>query len=111
MTDLTRKSCVPCKGGEDPLDEQTIEILITQVDEAWRLNDSGYLERNVTLKNFMDVIALVNKIAVIAEEEGHHPTLRLHDYNKLTITLYTHKINGLHENDFILAAKIDEILG
>jgi 4a-hydroxytetrahydrobiopterin dehydratase len=62
------------------------------------------------LKNFKEVVALVNQIADLAEKEGHHPDLNIHGYKNLTITIFTHKINGLWDSDFILAAKIDELI-
>lgn len=110
QSDLTQRKCVPCEGGTAPLTLAEEDVLATAVTD-WTVNRSQkahVLQRNFTLKNFSSVIALVNKIAEIAEQEGHHPDLRIHDYKQLEVTLTTHAIQGLSENDFILAAKIDE---
>lgn len=110
MTNLTQRHCVPCEGNEDPLTEQRENELHTAVPE-WELSRSGMhqISREFTLKNFKTAIAFLNQIAELAETEGHHPNLRLHDYKKLDVELYTHAIGGLSENDFIMAAKIDQL--
>jgi 4a-hydroxytetrahydrobiopterin dehydratase len=94
-----------------PLKADKIDEYRTQVDDRWAIVDEHKkLVREVKLANFMQAVDFVNQVAVIAEAEGHHPNLMIHDYNRVTLELYTHKINGLHENDFILAAKIDKVV-
>lgn len=105
---LTTQKCVPCEGNVQPFNAQQIEIYKPQVPE-WQLIDSTKLTREFKFKNFKEAIAFINKVADIAEAEGHHPDIDLHGWNKVTFTLWTHAIKGLFLNDFILAAKIDEI--
>jgi 4a-hydroxytetrahydrobiopterin dehydratase len=107
-TSLTHKKCKPCEGGQAPLIPDQYNAFLEQLKD-WRVEENKRLIKEFTFKNFMEVISFVNKIAAIAESEGHHPDLNLHNWNKLTITLTTFAIGGLSENDFILAAKIDEI--
>jgi len=109
---LSKGHCLPCEGGVAPL-TNTEEDLYHSSVEHWDIERSQtphVLTRTIKAKNFKDVISLVNVIAELAEAEGHHPDLNLHDYKQLTITLSTHAINGLSLNDFILAAKIDEVV-
>ena len=80
-----------------------------QVPEWELCDDSKKIRRRLKRKNFVEAMALVNRVADLAEAEGHHPDIRIHGWNKIEFTLYTHKIGGLHENDFILAAKIDAL--
>lgn len=109
MSDLTKKKCEPCQGGVPPLTGDELQPWMDQVDASWKLiEDDKKISRNFEFKTFMDAIAFINNVADLAESEGHHPDIHLY-YNKLTIDLWTHKINGLFDNDFILAAKIDEI--
>lgn len=109
--DLTRKHCVPCEGGTAPLTPEQENMYLSAVPE-WRIDRSTpehWISRDFPCKNFAAAVAMIQDIAKIAEEEGHHPDLRLHDYKFLEVKLLTHAIHGLSENDFILAAKIDEI--
>jgi 4a-hydroxytetrahydrobiopterin dehydratase len=110
-TDLTKRHCVPCEGGTDPLTQEQEEMYLSAVPN-WEIKREGThtVQRDIECKNFLDAVELIKKIAAIAEEEGHHPDLRLHSYKFLEVTLTTHAIKGLSENDFILAAKIDELL-
>ena len=110
MSELTKKKCVPCKGGIPPLKGEELTPWMKQIDSAWQLiDDETKIRRELTFKTFMDAITFINKVADLAESEGHHPDIHLY-YNQLTIELWTHKIKGLFDNDFILAAKIDELL-
>ena len=84
------------------------EKLLTEIDPAWQLHEKK-LERDLKFKNFREVMVFVNKVADIAEEEGHHPDMQI-GYNRVKIELTTHAVHGLSENDFILAAKIDRLL-
>ena len=80
--------------------------LLQELDEGWRLNPDGHLERAYVLKNFAEAMAFANKVAVIAEHEGHHPDLHI-AWGKCTVEVWTHKIRGLTESDFYFAAKAD----
>ncbi len=106
---LTRKKCVPCEGGVEKYSpEQAQEQLGTL--EGWRLTDDGQrIQKDWTLKNFKKVMDFFNRVAEVAEEEGHHPDLHLERYRNARIELWTHAIGGLSENDFIVAAKIDQL--
>ena len=107
---LHTKKCVPCSGSEDPLTQEEIEVYLPQVPEWELLHEPDRIVRTIKTKNFMDAVALIQEIAQLAEEEGHHPNVAIKNYNQLTIELFTHKISGLHVNDFILATKIDQVL-
>ena len=106
---LSEKRCTACKGGEKPLGEAEISRYLNDLD-GWALtNEYTLLFKDCKMNNFMDAIAFIQQIAVIAEMQGHHPDLHLTDYKKLRVELSTHAIGGLSENDFIMAAKIDEL--
>ena len=107
--ELTKKKCVPCEGFTDPLTNSEEDKFMENVNE-WKLNREGIhkIDRKFTLLHFKDAISFINKIADLAEDEGHHPNITIL-YNIVIIEIYTHAIDGLSENDFILAAKIDEI--
>ncbi len=107
--ELTRKHCKPCEGGIPALTREEAEATVRNV-EGWTLDPDGKrITRSWTVKNFMAGIDFFNKVAAIAEQEDHHPDLHLEGYRKVTIALSTHAVKGLTENDFILAAKINEI--
>ena len=109
VMDLTQKHCVPCEGGVSPFDPANANMWLRNV-KGWRLiTGSKKIQKDFTFKNFMEVISFVNKVAQISEAEDHHPDLLIHSYKKLRVTLMTHAIGGLSENDFILAAKIDKL--
>ena len=105
--DLTQKKCIPCEGGMPPLNEGEIEKLLKHVNR-WDVED-GRLTKQFNFKDFREAMGFVNKIAEVAESEGHHPDIMIH-YSQVNIELWTHAINGLSENDFIIAAKIDELI-
>jgi 4a-hydroxytetrahydrobiopterin dehydratase len=105
--DLAAKRCVPCEGGVPRLTAEECARLHAQVP-AWSLQASDRLRRRFTFRNFVALMAFVNRMAELAESEGHHPDFSVH-YNKLDVELFTHAIGGLSENDFILAAKIDAL--
>jgi 4a-hydroxytetrahydrobiopterin dehydratase len=104
-TDLADKKCVPCRGGVPPLTHAEIQPLLSKV-EGWRVENDKRLVKKFEFKDFMGAMRFANKIAEIAEEEGHHPDLYV-AWGKVEVTIWTHKIDGLTESDFILAAKID----
>jgi len=110
MNNLQNQKCVPCETYVPPLLEDKENELLKELNN-WTINkDEPFhkLTKNYELKDFNEAISFINKIAQLAETEGHHPDIFI-SYNKVTITLFTHFIKGLHENDFILAAKIDHI--
>jgi 4a-hydroxytetrahydrobiopterin dehydratase len=107
--DLARRQCVPCKAGIPPLAPDRVESLRRQISRDWKLIDGHHLEREFRVKDFRQALALANRFGEIAEGQNHHPDL-LVSWGKLRLTLYTHAINGLHENDFILAARIDALV-
>jgi 4a-hydroxytetrahydrobiopterin dehydratase len=107
MSDLASKKCVPCKGGVPPLAGKELEALAKQVPE-WRVIEGHHISRVFTFPDFKQALAFVNKVGAIAEEQGHHPDITL-SWGKAAVTTWTHKIDGLTESDFILAAKIDRI--
>jgi 4a-hydroxytetrahydrobiopterin dehydratase len=107
MSELAKKSCVPCKGGVPPLAGKELETLAKEVP-AWKVVDAHHIVRTFTFADFKQALAFVNKVGAIAEEQGHHPDILL-GWGKAEITTWTHKINGLTESDFILAAKIDAL--
>ena len=105
---LMAKTCVPCKGGIPPLAQEAAEKLLAQT-EGWELEDNAHhIFRQVAVSNFVEALEFVNKVGGLAEREGHHPDIKL-GWGYAIIFIYTHKIDGLHENDFILAAKINQI--
>lgn len=106
--ELTKKSCVPCKGGVPPLKGEKIITLIRQLKQGWHVIDDHHLEKEYSFPDFKSALSFTNKVGELAEHEGHHPDLFL-SYGHVKITLWTHKINGLTESDFILAAKCDEL--
>lgn len=107
---LSQKHCVPCEGGTEPLQRDKIDTYLPLVPD-WQLSsDEKSIARHFVLKNFKEALAFVNKVGAIAEEEGHHPDIFLHNWKEVDITLSTHAIGGLSENDFILAAKIHTLL-
>jgi 4a-hydroxytetrahydrobiopterin dehydratase len=110
MNKLTEKHCIPCEGGVEPLKEKAIEKLKEELHTEWFVIDGTKLRRQFRFEKFIDAIDFVNKIATVAEEEQHHPDIYVF-YNKVQIELFTHAIGGLHENDFIMAAKLDELYG
>ena len=109
MSKLSNKKCVPCEGEVDTLNPDQAQEMLKQLSKEWMLIDQcRMLARSFVFKDFKQALDFVNKIGEIAEAEGHHPDLTL-GYGNVGVELTTHTIGGLSENDFILAAKIDEI--
>jgi len=108
MADLAQKKCVACEGFETPFVREEAVVLLKQV-KNWKLaDDAKSISKEFTFKNFADALSFANKVGAIAEDEGHHPDLAV-SWGKVGVFLTTHAIKGLSENDFILAAKIDEL--
>ena len=108
MTTLADKHCIPCEGGVPPLTAEQIEALRPQLEAAWRVVDGHHLEREFDYDDFAKALAFTNAVGELAEEEGHHPDIFL-AWGKVKLTIFTHKIDGLSEADFILAAKVDRL--
>ena len=105
---LNSKKCIPCKIGAPKLKVIEIKSYLKKIKKGWKVIRNHHMEKEFKFKNFKEAIGFTNKVGKIAEKEGHHPDISL-SWGKVKIIIYTHKINGLHENDFILAAKIDKI--
>ncbi|MFN4181689.1 MAG: 4a-hydroxytetrahydrobiopterin dehydratase [bacterium] len=107
MSELRKKKCLPCEGGVPPMRQDEVEKYLALVP-GWR-KDGKWISKEYQFQNFMEAIEFVNKIAGVAEEEGHHPDIHIY-YNRVRLDIWTHAINGLSENDFILADKIDALV-
>ena len=105
---LADKTCTPCEEGAEPLRGEEIRRLSRDLAPDWYVAEEHHLEREFTFDDFRQALDFVNQVGELAEEQGHHPDIYL-SYGKVKIQLWTHKINGLHENDFIMAAKIDAL--
>ena len=105
---LADKKCVPCSGGVEPLKGVALQQLFEQLGNDWQIIDDHHLEKQYRFKNFRQGLDFVNCVGQLAEELGHHPDIYL-AWGKVKLQLWTHKIKGLHENDFIFAAKADQL--
>lgn len=105
-SDLASKSCVPCRGGVPPLSMDVASRLMEQLD-GWSF-EQGHLAKSYAFSDFAGALEFVNRIGAIAEEQGHHPDIYM-TWGKVSVEVWTHKIDGLTESDFILAAKFDEV--
>ena len=106
MEDLTSRKCKPCEGGVEPLKPPEVENLLKEL-EGWKL-ENGAIARTYSFKNHYQVLAFVNALAWISHREDHHPEITL-GYNKCRVDYWTHAVNGISENDFICAAKLDAL--
>ncbi len=107
MTELASKTCVPCRGGTPPLEGAELKELRRQVPE-WEVVEEHHLRRVFRFKNFREALVFVNQVGELAEEQGHHPDLCF-GWGRVEVTIWTHKIDGLTESDFIFAAKVDKL--
>jgi len=109
VEELTSKKCQPCHGGVPPVPKHEAEQLIAKLP-GWQIGDDGIrIRREWIVKNFTAAIDFFNRVAQLAEEQGHHPDLHLVGYRNVAIELWTHAIGGLSESDFIMAAKINQL--
>ncbi len=110
MAELAQQKCVPCRGGEPPLTDAQIAGMAPQVPQWQVVERDGIkrLQRVFTFKDFAQALEFTNRVGRIAEEEGHHPAI-LTEWGRVTVAWWTHKIRGLHQNDFIMAAKTDRL--
>ncbi len=110
MTALAEKECVPCKGGVLPLKGDRLANLANQLDNGWGIVGEHHLEKEYKFKDFREALAFTNRVGDLAEAQGHHPDIYL-AWGRVRLTVWTHKIDGLTESDFVLAAKADKLLG
>ena len=106
--DLADKKCVPCKGGVPPLRGEDLDRLLEKLGGGWQVKDEHHLEKNYDFPDFRSALAFANQVGELAEDVGHHPDLQV-AWGKLGVTVWTHKVGGLVEADFIFAAKVDRI--
>jgi 4a-hydroxytetrahydrobiopterin dehydratase len=106
MSELAKKECIPCKGKVPPLRGEELTGLLEKLDSGWRVADGHHLEKEYLFKNFREALEFTNKVGELAEAQGHHPDIYL-AWGKVRLTIWTHKIDGLTESDFIFAAKAD----
>lgn len=107
--DLSTKECIPCRGGVPPMTAEEIAPLHALIGESWSVVNTHHLEKTFTFSDFQAALDFTNAVGAIAEREGHHPDIHL-AWGRVRIEIWTHKVDGLTESDFILAAKIDKAL-
>lgn len=105
--DLAKKDCVPCKGGTPPLQGAALNELLSNLGQGWQVVNAHHLEKTYRFDDFLGALDFTNAVGRIAEAQGHHPDIHL-AWGRVTLLIWTHKIDGLVENDFILAAKADQ---
>jgi len=108
MATLAEKECVPCKGGTPPLKGEEMAKLARQLPPGWQAVDEHHLEKEFKFKDFREALNFTNRVGELAEAQGHHPDIYL-AWGQVRLTIWTHKVNGLTESDFILAAKADKL--
>ena len=109
MSDLAKKTCIPCKGGVPPLKGIKLDDLLEKLNNDWEIIKEHHLEKEYSFKNFKEALDFTVKVGELAENQGHHPDIFL-AWGKVKLTIWTHKIDGLTESDFIFAAKADQEL-
>ena len=109
MSDLAKKTCIPCKGGVPPLKGTKLDELLEKLKSDWKIIKEHHLEIEYLFKNFKEALSFTIKIGELSENQGHHPDIFL-AWGKVKLTIWTHKIDGLTESDFIFAAKADKEL-
>ena len=107
MAELSERQCVPCRGGVPPLKGEEIQDLLGQL-EGWQVVNEHHLQRTYGFKDFCESLKFVDRVGELAEEQGHHPDICF-GWGKADVTIWTHKIDGLTESDFVLAAKINKL--
>ena len=108
MSGLSQKECVPCKGGVPPLTAEQREPLLRELGGGWQVVDGHHLEKAYTFPDFVQALAFTNRVGELAEAQGHHPDIYL-AWGKVRLTIWTHKIDGLTESDFVFAAKAEQL--
>ena len=107
--DLAAMTCVPCRGGIPPLTHDEIEPYLTDLGNEWSVVEDHHLEKTYRFEDFREALAFTNRVGELAEGVGHHPDIEL-GWGRVKLTIFTHKIRGLHESDFVFAAKADAVL-
>src|SRR5512146_2804116 len=110
MAALIEKECMPCKGGVPPLKGKELARLARELGGGWRLVEEHHLEKEYKFNDFREALDFTNRVGELAEAQGHHPDIYL-SWGQVKLTIWTHKINGLTESDFVFAAKTDKLLG
>jgi 4a-hydroxytetrahydrobiopterin dehydratase len=105
---LSQQVCTACSGDSEKLKATEALERMEEISDDWELEENHHIERKFEFEDFREALDFVNKVGEIAEDQGHHPVINDFTWGRATIKLYTHKIDGLHDNDFIMAAKIDE---
>jgi len=105
---LADRECIPCKGGVPPLEGDELRALTEALGGDWVVVDGHHLEKEYRFENFRHALAFTNRVGELAEEQGHHPDIHL-SWGRVRLDIWTHKIDGLHDSDFILAAKADRL--
>jgi 4a-hydroxytetrahydrobiopterin dehydratase len=108
VSELANRQCVPCKGGVPPLKGEELTRLARQLGGNWCVVNEHHLEKEYTFKNFREALDFTMRVGEMAEEQGHHPDVSL-AWGKVKLTVWTHKIDGLTESDFVFAAKADKL--
>jgi 4a-hydroxytetrahydrobiopterin dehydratase len=108
MSELAERQCVPCRGGVPPMKGEQINEMSSQLPD-WQVVNEHHLQRAYSFKDFRETLDFVDRVGELAEAQGHHPDICF-GWGKADITIWTHKIDGLTESDFVLAAKIDKLL-
>jgi 4a-hydroxytetrahydrobiopterin dehydratase len=109
VSELARKQCVPCRGGVPPLKGEQLTDLLGKLERGWKVVDEHHLEKEYSFDDFKLALEFTNRVGEIAEREGHHPDVHL-AWGYVKLEIWTHKVDGLTESDFILAAKADEVV-
>ena len=109
MSELSQRVCKACSGDAEKLSVIEAKQKMDELDGDWEREENDFIQRKFEFEDFQEALNFVNEVGEIAEEQGHHPVINGFTWGKATVKLYTHKIDGLHENDFIMAAKIDEV--
>ncbi len=107
-TPLATKECIPCKGGVPPMESEKLTRLVDELGNGWQVVNEHHLEKEYKFPNFRDALAFTNRVGELAEQQKHHPDIHL-AWGKVRLTIWTHKIDGLTESDFVLAAKVDQL--
>jgi len=108
MSTLAEQNCVPCREGAAPLKGRELEQLASNLASGWQVVDQHHLERDFKFNDFRTALSFTNQVGALAESQGHHPDIYL-GWGRVRLSIWTHKVGGLTESDFILAAKIDKL--
>lgn len=108
-SNLADRDCIPCRGGVPPLKGEALQTLLAQLGNDWRLVDEHHLEKEFKFKNFREALDFANRVGAVADQQNHHPDIHV-GWGRTKVLIWTHKIDGLTESDFVFAAKADAAL-